>query len=132
MKKIVFYLCILIIFVACGNSKSAKIKNETTAFIAHKEIDFGILTKDIAKDTIVLVENVGNTPLYIQDVETSCGCTTSNWTKKPIASGQSGKVTITYDSEFTGHFHKTIMIFANVNHNPMVLQIMGEVVNRSK
>ena len=45
----------------------------------------------------------------------SCGCTVPNYTKQPIAPGQKGQISITYDGKgrFPGHFKKTVTVRTN-------------------
>lgn len=49
------------------------------------------------KQTMSLnVQNTGNVPLVINDITTSCGCTTVDYPKEPILPGRNGVLQISY------------------------------------
>lgn len=74
------------------------------------------------------VTNVGNEPLEIRDVKTSCACTVADWTKSPIQPGQSGTIMAVFDAKALGHFYKEVEIYSNVADEPVYLQMEGKVV----
>ena len=75
-----------------------------------------------------VVKNEGTTPLVIANVTASCGCTTPEWTKEPIPSGQTGEVKVTFDPKNRpGNFMKTIRLYGNAMQNGFVLTIRGKV-----
>ncbi len=59
--------------------------------------------------------NVGTSPLIINQVVASCGCTVPRFDKRPIAPGQKGTIEITYNGQgkFPGHFKKSITVRTN-------------------
>ncbi len=72
--------------------------------------------------------NTGDSPLVLQDVKASCGCTTPEWTKTPIAPGKKGVVKATYNATGRpGAFTKTITVKSNAGETK--LTIKGEVQN---
>ena len=73
--------------------------------------------------------NKGQAPLVIGEVEDSCGCTVTEYTKEPVMPGQKGKVKATYDAEALGKFRKSVKVTANVEGGPEYLYIQGTVVN---
>ena len=73
------------------------------------------------------VKNDGDKPLVISNVTTSCGCTVADWTKTPIAPGQSGVITSTFDSKALGHFQKSVGVYSNASSRPVYLSLRGEV-----
>ncbi len=77
--------------------------------------------------------NTGNQPLVIQNVQASCGCTTPDWTKAPIAPGAKGFVKATYNpSNRPGQFNKTITVMSNAEQPSMILRIIGNVTPKPK
>src|SRR3954468_24057485 len=42
--------------------------------------------------------NAGNTPLFIFNTRTTCGCTVTDFPKEPIMPGESGVVSVTFKS----------------------------------
>ena len=109
---------------ACGITavkNNAEIKFEVT------EIDFGELQfKSDAKASFSFT-NPGSTPLTIQHVKTSCGCTVPHWPTKPIKPGKSGEIKINYDTSQPGMFQKTITVFFNGKNSPETLIIKGRI-----
>ncbi len=72
--------------------------------------------------------NNGQAPLIIADVEGSCGCTVTEYSKDPIFPGKKGKIKATFDAAALGQFHKSIKITANVEGGPEYLYLQGTVV----
>lgn len=107
---------------------SAKISFET------KEHNFGTIPEEIGNASCEFVfMNTGNTPLVLNKVTASCGCTTPSWTKEPVAPGKTGKVVVTYKAQGRpGAFHKSITVYSNSKDGAEMLLIRGEVTPRSK
>ena len=71
--------------------------------------------------------NKGQAPLVISEVEGSCGCTVTEYTKEPVMPGKKGKVKATFDAAALGKFRKSIKVVANVEGGPEYLYIKGTV-----
>lgn len=77
--------------------------------------------------------NTGVSPLIVQRVSSTCGCTTPEWSREPVAPGKSGKIKIGYDPKNRpGPFNKTLSVYSNADPNVVVLQIAGEVLPHVK
>lgn len=102
--------------------------------VIETEHDFGKFKEDAGPQSYdFIVTNAGSDPLVIQNVVASCGCTTPGWTKQPIPSGGTGKITATYDpKDRPGVFNKTLSVYSNTKPEVVVLVIKGEVVPREK
>ena len=72
------------------------------------------------------VTNTGKDPMVISNVQTSCGCTTPEWSKEPIAPGGSTKIRVGYNAAAEGHFEKFITIMYNQNLSRQI-KISGTV-----
>ena len=72
------------------------------------------------------VTNAGKDPMVISNVQTSCGCTTPEWSKDPIAPGATAKIRVGYNAAGEGHFEKFITIMYNQNLTKQV-KISGTV-----
>lgn len=75
-----------------------------------------------------VITNTGDKPLVLTNVTTSCACSVADWTKTPIAPGEKGFVSATFDAEALGRFEKTIGIYSNAQPNLVYLKFVGEVV----
>ncbi len=73
--------------------------------------------------------NTGNSELIISSVNTSCGCTISDYPKKPLMPAESSFIKVIFDSKNKkGFFHKAIEVKANTFPNKHVLEIIGKVL----
>lgn len=72
------------------------------------------------------VTNTGKDPMVISNVQTSCGCTTPEWSKEPIAPGATAKIRVGYNAAAEGPFEKYITIMYNQNLSKQV-KISGHV-----
>ena len=73
-----------------------------------------------------LIKNSGDKPWVIQDVTTSCGCTTVTYSKKPVLPGKEIDLEVVYKAEHPEHFNKTITVYCNAETSPLVLKISGD------
>ena len=74
-------------------------------------------------------KNTGDQPIVISNVQASCGCTTPDWTKTPVAPGQSGMIKAQYNPlGRPGHFNKSLTITSNAIEATTMLYIKGNVV----
>jgi hypothetical protein len=129
MKNVLF----LFSFLMVGFSASAQVA-ETKMELSATEHDFGTFKEEAGRQSFdFIVTNVGTNPLVIQNVVASCGCTTPDWTRQPIAVGGKGKVTAMYDpKDRPGVFNKTLSVYTNAKPEVVVLVIKGEVTPREK
>ena len=89
--------------------------------------DFGIIPRNKPVTKGFTVTNTGNKPLVISDVTASCACTATGWTKHPIAPGDTGTVSATFDAKAMGRFYKTINIYSSAANSVKYIAIKGEV-----
>ena len=90
MKQIIFiFMAILLATGIASAQNKAVISADETSF------DFGQIKEADGKvSATFVVKNTGDAPLAITRVIASCGCTTPEWTKEPIAPGASGNIKI--------------------------------------
>ncbi|NLX66733.1 MAG: DUF1573 domain-containing protein [Bacteroidales bacterium] len=124
MKKLslVVLLVVLLGGVALAQEKPAMNFKKT-------EHNFGTIKEEIGNvSTQFEFTNTGKSPLVIQRVSASCGCTTPSYTKEPILPGKAGKISATYSTvRRPGTFNKTIRVYTNVPDTVYVLTIKGNV-----
>lgn len=80
-----------------------------------------------------VLTNTGAAPLIIRRVTASCGCTTPEYPKVPIAPGDSAIIKVAYNTEGRpGNFNKTITVYSNAIAQPTyTLTIRGTVEGRN-
>jgi hypothetical protein len=96
-----------------------------------ESIDVGQIPQNTPKPIVFEFKNTGKTTVLVTNVQGSCGCTATNYTKTPIEPGKSGTVTATYNAANAGAFTKTVSVTTNVETTPKVLTIKGTVVAAS-
>lgn len=72
------------------------------------------------------IVNTGSTPLKLDNVHASCGCTTPEWSRDPIAARGTALIKVGYNAYAEGAFTKTVSIVYNTNETK-TLTISGEV-----
>jgi len=63
-----------------------------------RQIDLGAVTKGVKATAAVPVRNLGEGPLKVLAVSTSCGCTKAGITPTEIPAGGEGVLRVVYDS----------------------------------
>ena len=77
--------------------------------------------------------NAGTAPILIKNVESSCGCTSPQWSKQPVLPGQKGFVKATFDpKDRPGFFDKTITVYSNAKPTVVELKIKGTVEGKAR
>lgn len=61
------------------------------------------------------IVNTGKTPLKLDDVHATCGCTTPEWSREPIAPGATAIIKVGYNAAAEGAFDKPITVTYNGN-----------------
>jgi Protein of unknown function (DUF1573) len=72
------------------------------------------------------IVNTSSSPLKLDNVQASCGCTTPEWSKDPIAPGASAQIRVGFNAAVEGPFTKPITITYNTNQSKQ-LTIKGLV-----
>jgi len=72
------------------------------------------------------IVNTGSTPLRLDNVHASCGCTTPEWSRDPIPAGGVAGIKVGYNAFAEGSFTKTVTIIYNTNQTKLIT-ITGEV-----
>ena len=119
---------ILISFALLAGATVAMQAQETIKF--DKSVhDFGNVPEEGGAVTYSFeFTNTGNTPLIVQDVAASCGCTTPGWTKEPVAPGARGYVKATFTPSGAVSFDKSLTVTSTGTPNVVTLHIRGMVV----
>ncbi|WP_111309156.1 DUF1573 domain-containing protein [Confluentibacter sediminis] len=141
MKKVIFGLSALclVVFTSCKEDASKKI-NEANVVVAaerdassgqfpilqfeEKEHDFGEIPSGVPVETVFKYKNVGDAPLVITDIKSSCGCTVpQDWSREPLAKGESGQFTVKFNGSGTNKITKTITVIANTEKGAETVNI---------
>lgn len=92
-----------------------------------QNFDFGKIKQGAPVTHEFKFTNTGKVPMIITNVQASCGCTTPDWSKEPIAPGGKGFIKATYNAASVGAFNKAVTVTANIPNGSVQLFIKGEV-----
>jgi len=67
------------------------------------------------------VRNTGKEALQIENVQTSCGCTTPEWSREAIAPGATTIIKVGYNAAAEGPFTKSITLSYNGNQTKNII-----------
>jgi len=125
MKK---FSLIFLFALLLGSAAFAQQKPEMV--FARTEHNFGTIKEELgAVTTQFEFTNTGKTPLIIQRVSASCGCTTPSYTHEPVLPGKKGTIAAKYSTiRRPGTFNKTITVYTNVPDTVYILTIKGNVI----
>lgn len=90
--------------------------------------DFGALTEGDTVEHTFAFTNTGQFPLIINNITASCGCTTPEWPREPVAPGAKSSIRVRFNSRGkVGQQNKTITVFANTDPSMTDLQFKALV-----
>ena len=127
MKKFILTLAVAL-FGFAAQAQEQPTEGAKIQF-AEKVINYGKIEKGANGTRVFKFKNEGTEPLVLNSVRASCGCTTPKWTREPIAPGAEGNITVKYDTNRMGNFHKTVTVSSNATKKTVVLTIKGQVMN---
>jgi len=113
-----------------NTAQSSSEKSGMPEFNFEKELhDFGELVDGEKVSYSFKFTNSGDSPLIISNAKGSCGCTVPNWSRDPIAPGESGSIDVSFNSSGrSGKQNKAITLTANTNPSRKVINITSEVI----
>ena len=128
MSKILIFITgiLLSTYVGFAQKPIAKFNKET--------INIGSIKEDNgAIDIKFSVKNIGKSPLIINNIESSCGCTTPLWNKKPILPNSNSYIIARLNpANRSGAFIKTITVYSNATSGTKKLYIKGSIIPHKK
>jgi len=131
MKKIIALFC----FISIAWLANAQPTTTTTApakpvndvlQVKETEHDFGKIPQGKPVYYSFEITNTGTAPLKLDNVQTSCGCTTPEWNHEAIPAGSSDKIKVGYNAANDGPFDKYITILYEGNQTKQI-RIKGTV-----
>ena len=148
-KKII-YIVFCFMLLSCGNKNSKSeiyISDNGDSIIYYGIVEkqypnapefqfeeisyhFGEIIQGEQRNYTFFFKNVGKQNLIIYNVETSCGCTTSIYSKEPIKSGENGEIAVIFDPKHQiGEVITYILVSANTYPGQIMLTLNANVVN---
>lgn len=99
---------------------------EENIALKETEFDFGKIPQGKPVTHVFSFTNIGKTPLTLENVQATCGCTTPEWNKDPVPAGATSKITVGYNAATEGLFTKNITVTYNGSQTKQIT-IKGEV-----
>ena len=112
-----------------------QVKKDPKISVKGDSYDFGKIAKSGGVvSTSFVVRNEGREDLKIENISTSCGCTSAEIEKNIIEPGQSTELTVRFDPDFhkepQGKLERTVTLFTNDPDNPEFnLKIYAEIID---
>ncbi|MBC5774485.1 DUF1573 domain-containing protein [Pontibacter sp. KCTC 32443] len=116
--------------IATTEQAAATPANPNAPVITFKETvyDFGTVKQGEVVNHTFTFTNTGKEPLIIENASASCGCTVPEWTKTPIAPGETGEVKVQFNSTGkAGQQSPMVTIRANTDPNITQVSLKGTV-----
>lgn len=124
MKKLLLPIATIILTTTAFAQKKiadvAKFDNET--------ISFGKIKQGVPVKGTFTLTNISNEPIIIEQANPTCGCTISDYTKTPIAPGQTGVINATYNAANPNHFEKHLTVKIAGIEEQKSITFVGDVV----
>lgn len=131
---IILLISLSSLFISTKTIAQTKNEYQTTIKFDKTEHDFGTIKSEggVVNHTFTF-KNTGNKPLIIYHVNASCGCTTPDWSKEPVAPGNEAFIKVTFNPKGRlNNFAKTITAIVNTPDSPIKLQIKGFIQESEK
>ncbi|MEE9349363.1 MAG: DUF1573 domain-containing protein [Flavobacteriaceae bacterium] len=112
-----------------SNDLAMNIESKSGVFQFENDVlDYGTILKDSNGKRVFTFKNTGNSPIVINKVKASCGCTVATKPNAPIMPGETAEIGVSYATSRVGKFSKSITISSNASEQSKVLRIKGEVL----
>ena len=130
MKKlgiaITLFITSLAVHAQAVNTQGTALSRPEVLQVKENLHNFGKIPQGRPATTTFEIVNTGTTPLKLDNVQASCGCTTPVWSRDPIEPGATARIVVGYNAYGEGSFTKTVTIVYNTNMTRL-LTISGEV-----
>ncbi len=110
-------------------SNPTVVRSQAAFAFTNRWFDFGDIVQGDKITHTFSFKNTGKDPLVISAVQPTCGCTVTEWDRKPIPPGQSGSISVTFDSKSAlNQQSKTVTIVSNASTGNERLYLRGNVL----
>lgn len=127
MKRILPLLLLLTAtYFAGAQTPMPSLPAEDPVKLSETEHDFTQIPQGKPVFYTFMVTNTGKTPLVLENVQATCGCTTPEWSREAIPAGATAPIKVGYNAAAEGPFEKYITITYNTDKTKQ-LKIKGTV-----
>ena len=131
--KIILFFCLTIfilpVTLKAQQDGSKKPLSKAEINFREKQFDFADIFQGDRVSKKFVFRNSGTEPLMILNVQTTCGCTATDWPKSPIPPGDSSSILVTFNSgKKQGRINKIVTVYTNATVPEEKLKITGNVL----
>ena len=101
--------------------------NQGIEWVTPIEHDFGDLIQKVPAEHFFEFKNTSPDSILIDNVRTTCGCTTPDWTWDPIAPDSTSQIRVVFNAKKSGYFSKKIKVYFSNQRKGTTLKISGYV-----
>lgn len=136
MYRIVTISLFACLILACRNSPGEKQEGSgtnkasllTRAEVLNDTWNIGKIKQGEIVTHTFTYTNTGENGLIIKKIETSCGCTVPKYNKKPVKPGESGQITVEFNSKGRlGKQYKVMHVYANIPEKVFQLVVTADI-----
>ena len=113
--------------IASGVEIATPLSENTTVRLEQTDFDLGTMKRGEAAIVKTKIQNTGDAPFKIHDVEVSCDCTTVGYNKGAVTPNKALELEITQIAEDMGEFFRVVYIYGNTEQSPLTITLEGEV-----
>lgn len=113
------------LFLEAVTGNSTQLMASTTVVVDHDIIDLGEISFEDKTEAVFTLKNIGESSLVINNVSTSCGCTSAEYEKHPVPKGGELKIIAAIKPKDRGVFTETITVYTNTQSKRLTLKIKG-------
>jgi hypothetical protein len=96
-----------------------------------EKLNFGTLKQNVPVTNYIVITNISNKPVVIENAWGSCGCTTPEIPKEPIAPKATAKLKVQYNAAALNHFEKDVYIKIAGIQQPKTVKVTGTVLDEN-
>jgi hypothetical protein len=128
------FLSIILLFPMALETFTSTAQQAKQLNFREETFDFGSISEEKGPATHEFVfTNNSPRPVKILKVQASCGCTTPGWSKEVVPPGKEGFIQASFNPKGRpGFFTKSLTVTTDLEANPVILQIKGQVTNDEK
>jgi hypothetical protein len=124
---IISVFSLLIVLAVPLNARALEAAAKDSIVFDKLEHDYGTIERGADGTCEFNFINKGASPLVLNNVRATCGCTVPEWPREPIAPGAKGVIKVRYNTNISGSFNKSVTVFSNAANKTVMLRIKGKV-----
>jgi hypothetical protein len=126
---LILFFILVVLTTGCSNSTEDQARKKgVEMFFTETVHDYGEIPEKSEGVWTFSYKNLGKEAIVINRVRSTCGCTIPKWTREPVAPGDTGTVSVKYNTATKGTFMKSLYVYSSAANSPVKLQIKGKVI----